>query len=186
MNNQDYRSMVDDVAENLPGQWQRIGNRQVKQLPAAGANVEQLLQFPPGDPRQGLRIIYRRHDIYIRGYRTAAGVAYACNNQMANVAGATNLGFDDAYGTLGWNRQVYTINRGAGPQVTVPLLDIALNAAANGAASRGDMLRIVVALAEGVRFMSVERAIRGALPITTDMVDWAQQLAANDAVLRQG
>ncbi len=186
MNNQDYRAMVDDIAENLPGQWQRIGQRQVKQLPAATTNVEMTLRFPNGDPRQGFRIIYRRNDIYVRGFRTAGNVAYACHNQMANVAGATDLGFDDAYSTLGWNRQVYSINRGGGPQVTVPLLDAALTRANNGAARREDVLRIVVALAEGVRFMSVEKAVRGGLVITTDMVDWGQQLAANDAVLRQG
>ena len=73
-----------------------------------------------------------------------------------------------------------------GPQVDVPLLDVALTRANNGNARREDVLRIVLALAEGVRFMSVERAVRGHLPISTQMVDWGQQLAANDAVLRQG
>jgi hypothetical protein len=186
MNNQHYRAMVDDVAEGLPGVWQRIGQRQVKQLPAAGANVEYVLQFPPGDARQGFRIVYRRHDIYIRGFRTAAGIAYACHNQTVNVPGSIDLGFDDAYGTLGWNRQVQIVNRGGGPQVNVQLLDTALTRANNGNARREDVLRMVLALAEGVRFIDVEKAVRGGDPITTQMVDWGQQLAANNAVLRQG
>lgn len=187
MNNQHYREMVDNVAEGLPGQWQRIGQRQVKQLPqAAPPAVAYTLQFPGGDVRQGFQIYYRRHDAYIMGFRTAGGVAYACTNQMANVPNALNLGFNDDYATLGWNRQGASVNTGGGPRVSVALLDVALNRANNGQARREDMLRIVLALAEGVRFMSVERAVRGELPIDTQMVDWGQQLAAGDAVLRQG
>lgn len=185
MNNQNYRDMVDHTAEALPGQWQRIGNRQVKQLPAAGAAFEHTLQFPGGDARQGLRIIYRRHDIYIMGFRTSGGIAYACNNQVANIGGAQNLGFDDAYGTLGWDRTSRTLNTN-GPTINVANLDIALTRANAGTARREHVLCIVVALAEGVRFMDVEKAVRGTLPITTQMVDWGQQLAAGNAVLRQG
>ena len=189
MNNQDYRAMVDHVAETLPGVWQRIGNRQVKQLPtaaAAAAPVYQALQFPAGDIRQGFQIVYRRHDIYIMGFRTAGGISYACNNQVANVAGALNLGFDDAYSTLGWNRQAVDINLGGGPKISVAELDFALTRANNGQARQFDVLCMVVVLAEGVRFMSVERAIRGKLRIDTTMVDWGQQLAADNAVLKPG
>ncbi len=186
MNNQNYRDMVDHTAETVPGQWQRIGGRQVKQLQAPGANFEHTLQFPAGDARQGFRVIYRRHDIYIMGFRTAGGVAYACHNQTGNVPGSQSLGFDDAYSTLGWNRQVYSVNKGGGPQVNVQLLDSALTRANNGQARREDVLRMVLALAEGVRFMDVEKAVRGSDPITTQMVDWGQQLAAGNAVLRQG
>lgn len=187
MNNQNYRDMVDNVAEGLPGVWQRIGQRQVKQLPAAAPPpVGYALQFPNGDRRQGFQIVYRRHDAYIMGFRTAGGVAYACTNQMANVAGSLNLGFNDDYATLGWNRQGASVNTGGGPRVDVALLDVALTRANNGQARREDVLRIVLALAEGVRFIDVERAVRGGLPITTQMVDWNQQLASNNAVLRQG
>jgi hypothetical protein len=48
------------------------------------------------------------------------------------------------------------------------------------------MCRIVIALGEGVRFINVEKAVRGGDPITTDMVDWGQQLARGNAVRRQG
>jgi hypothetical protein len=178
--------MVDDVAERLPGNWQRIGTRQVKQLPPAGAPVYFTLQFPAKDARQGFQIVYRRHDIYIMGFRTSGGISYACHNQLANVAGALNLGFNDAYGTLGWDRRSQVINQGGGPNIDVTALNFALTRANNGQGRQSDVLCMVVALAEGVRFMSVEKAIRGKLPIGTAMVDWAQQLAANDAVLKQG
>lgn len=187
LNNQNYRDMVDNVAEGLPGVWQRIGNRQVKQLPvAAPPPVRYTLQFPPGDDRQGFQIIYRRNDAYILGFCTAGNNTYACANQVGAVAGAQSLGYNDTYADLGWNRQAAVVNRGGGPRVTVPLLDFALTRANNGNARREDMLCLVIALAEGVRFMDVERAVRGELPITTQMVDWGQQLAANQAVLRQG
>jgi hypothetical protein len=186
INNQQYRAMVDDAAERLPGAWQRIGTRQVKQLPPAGAAVYFTLQFPAGDVRQGFQIVYRRHDIYIMGFRTKGGISYACNNQLANVPGALNLGFNDAYGTLGWDRQTQIINQGGGPKIDVPALDFALTRANNGQARQFDVLCMVVALAEGVRFMSVEKAVRGKLPIGTAMVDWDQQLAADDAVLKPG
>lgn len=189
MNNQNYRDMVDAVCEALPGVWQRIGNRQVKQLPVAQAGaagqVAIALQFPAGDARQGMQIIYRRHDAYIMGYRTTGNIAYACHNQIANVANAQDLRYNDDYATLGWNRQGLAVN-GGGPALTVALLDQALEGASRGAITAISLCRIVLALAEGVRFMNVEKAVRGGDRITTDMVDWNQQLADGQAVLRQG
>ena len=46
--------------------------------------------------------------------------------------------------------------------------------------------KAVVGMAEGIRFMDVEKVVRGQLIISTDMVDWNQQLAAGEACLRQG
>ena len=186
MNNQQYRAMVDDVCEQLPGNWQRIGSRMVKQLPGAGAPVYLTLQFPQGDNRQGMQIIYRRHDAYIMGYVTTAGQAYAAHNQMGNVPNAIDLTYKDDYATLGWNRQGPSVNTANGPTVSVAQLDMALNSAAVGAVNKIGLCRMVLALAEGVRFMDVERAVRGNLPINTQMVDWAQQLAEGMAVLKQG
>jgi hypothetical protein len=118
LNNQNYRDMVDNVAEGLPGNWRRIVQRQVKQLPAAAPPpVAYALQFPAGDARQGFQILYRRHDAYIMGYRTVGGVTYACTNQAANAPGALNLGFNDDYATVGWNRQGLSVNTGGGPRV---------------------------------------------------------------------
>jgi hypothetical protein len=119
------------------------------------------------------------------GYRTTGNQVYATFNQHANIPGSINLGFNDDYATLGWNRQGLPVN-GGGPTLTVALLDEALYSAAAGRTSAIQLCRIVLALAEGVRFINVEKAVRGGDPITTDMVDWAQQLANNTAVLRQG
>jgi hypothetical protein len=136
MNNQNYRDMVDDVCNQLPGVWQRIGQRQVKQLPvAAPPPVPITLRFPGGDGRQGMQILYRRHDAYIMGYRTTGGQTYACHNQVANVAGAINLEYNDDYAILGWNRQGLPVN-GGGPTVSVPELDQALTSASLGAVTR--------------------------------------------------
>ena len=185
MNNQNYRDMVDDVIEQQPGAYNRIGNRQVKQLPAIAGHIAITLQFPNGDHRQGMQILYRRRDAYIMGYRTAGNQFYAAHNQVANIPNSLSLRFNDDYATLGWNRQGLAINRG-GPTVDVPSLDIALHSAAVGPTSAGQLCTIVVALAEGIRFMDVEKAVRGQLRISTDMVDWNQQLAAGEACLRQG
>ena len=186
MNNQNYRDMVENVCEQLPGNWQRIGTRMVKQLPNLATVVGIALQFPAGDLRQGMQIFYRQRDAYIMGYRTANAQSYATHNQLANVAGAIDLGYNDDYAVLGWNRQGPSVNTLGGPVVDVPTLDQALTSAAAGRATAAQLGRIVVALAEGVRFIDVERAVRGALPITTAMVDWNQQLAAGVAALRQG
>lgn len=181
MNNQNYRDMVDNIIEQLPGVW----NLRIKQLPAGPpASVDIVLQFPPNDPRQGMAIIYRRCDAYVLGYRTRAGVAYATHNQLGNVSGAIDLRFNDDYASLGWNRQGLPINSG-GPTIGVHTLELALYSAAEGPVTAIQLCNIVVALAEGVRFKNVEKAVRGRDQITTEMVDWAQQLQNNNAILRQ-
>lgn len=182
MNNADYRAMVDHAVENVPGAW----NGRIKQLPVGNnAAFNFVLQFPANDLRQGMQIVYRTRDWYILGYVTTGGVAYVTHDQVGNVAGATDLGFDGDYASLGWNRQGLAVNAG-GPMVSVALLDIALYSAAAGAASAGQLCVIAIALAEGVRFKNVERAVRATDPINTEMVDWAQQLAAGEAILRSG
>jgi Ribosome inactivating protein len=187
MNNQNYRDMVMHAIEALPGATLKVGLRWIKQLPPAAAPaVPVTLQFPAGDARQGMQIFYRRHDAYIMGYRTTHGQNYACNNQMANIPAPLNLGFNDDYATLGWNRQGSAVNTDGGPKVTVADLDQALTSASNGAVSRIQLCRIVLALAEGIRFDDVEKAVRAGSAINTTMVDWAQQLVNGNAVLRQG
>lgn len=186
MNNKDYTDMVLEVVGALPGVLQKVNQRWVKQLPPAAAPAVPIaLQFPAGDQRQGMQIYYRRHDAYIMGYRTTGGTSYACNNQVANIPASVNLTFNDDYATLGWNRQGLAVNAG-GPTVTVATLDQALHSASNGAVSSKQLCTIVIALAEGVRFDDVEKAVRAGSTITTAMVDWAMQMGAGKAVLRQG
>lgn len=186
MKNQDYRDMVDDVLDQLPGNWQKHLGRTLKQLPNNNTAVGITLKFPANDQRQGMQIFYRESDAYIMGYQTVNGQNYATNNQINNIANANNLGFNDDYATLGWNRQGPSVNALNGPSVSVGTLDLALTSAANGAVTRIQLCRIVLALAEGVRFMDVEKAVRGGFTIDTSMVDWNQQLQNGNAKLKQG
>lgn len=182
LNNQQYRNMVDDIIERCPGHW----NGRRKQLTMGNNNpFNFILQFPNGDERQGMQIIYRTRDLYILGYVTIAGTSYVTHDQLANVAGATDLGFNGDYATLGWNRQGLAVNNG-GPVVSVPELDTALYRAYDGQAAAGDLCIMAIALAEAVRFKNVERAVRGGDPITTNMVDWNQQIVSGEATLLSG
>jgi hypothetical protein len=183
LNSTQYSEMLYGIRDLLPGIWQA----RIKQLPQGAAPVAIVLPFPPGDPRQGMQIYYRTSDIYIMGYRTTANQVYATFNHMAALPGSINLVYPDDYLKLGWDRISQTINKSPCPiKATVAELDAVLTQANYAALKNTQFCTMVTCLSEALRFLDVEKAVRGGDPITTTMVDWAGQLAAGNAVLKAG
>jgi hypothetical protein len=139
------------------------------------------LAFPAGDDRQGLQIAYRQSDIYIQGYRTANGTVYAVHNQLAIAQGATDLGFEDDYPSIGWkDRDKTDITK------TIDDLDGALWRASAGKIGGIDFGTLAITLAEAVRFSDVQKAVNKGTPISSRMTKWDAQVLAGNAVLLSG
>ena len=127
-----------------------------------------------GDATQ-VELFLRRSDMYVLGY-VGEGKSYVVNEHPTPDINGTNLGYDSAYMSLGWNRT-------ARPRILVTEQNISssLYAASTGTKLGKQQYLYLALLIEATRFVDVSYNMINGKEIDKRQLDWLDQAKKGNA-----